>query len=53
MTKILDTSIVQDHYRVTLTDAVRKRLKIAVGDTLAYVEDERGNIMIKKAELKV
>lgn len=53
MTKILDTCIVQDHYRVTLTDVVRKKLKIEVGDTLAYLENERGDIVVKRAELKV
>jgi bifunctional DNA-binding transcriptional regulator/antitoxin component of YhaV-PrlF toxin-antitoxin module len=52
MTKIVDTSIVQDHHRITLTDYVRKKLKVDVGDMIVFLEDERGNIMIKKAELK-
>ncbi len=52
MTKIVGTSIVQDHHRITLKGYVRKKLKVDVGDTIAFVEDERGNIIIKKAEVK-
>jgi bifunctional DNA-binding transcriptional regulator/antitoxin component of YhaV-PrlF toxin-antitoxin module len=53
MTKIVDTCVVQDHCRITLTSYVRKKLRLNVGDTVAYVEDEKGNIIIKKAEVKV
>lgn len=53
MTRIVDTCIVQDHYRITVTSYIRKKLKLGVGDTVAYVEDEKGNIIIKKAEVKV
>jgi bifunctional DNA-binding transcriptional regulator/antitoxin component of YhaV-PrlF toxin-antitoxin module len=53
MTKIVDTCIVQDSFRITVTTYVRKKLRVEVGDTVAYVEDEKGNILIKKAEVKV
>lgn len=53
MTKIADTCVVQDSFRITLTAYVRKKLKINVGDIVAYVEDEKGNIIIKKAEVKI
>jgi bifunctional DNA-binding transcriptional regulator/antitoxin component of YhaV-PrlF toxin-antitoxin module len=53
MSKIVDTCVVQDSYRITLTAYVRKKLKLDVGDTVAYVEDEKGNILVKKAEVRV
>jgi len=30
-----------------------KKLIINVGDIVAYVEDEKGNIIIRKAEVKI
>jgi len=50
--KILGTSKVQPNHRVTLIRKVRKKLKVNVGDIVVYVEDEKGNIVIKKGELK-
>ena len=50
--KILGTSKVQPNYRVTLIRKVQKKLKVDVGDMVVYVEDEKGNIIIKKGELK-
>jgi len=35
-----------------LTKEIRKKLKAKVGDMTAFVEDEHGNVIIKKAELK-
>jgi AbrB family looped-hinge helix DNA binding protein len=52
MDKILANSRVQPNFRITLTKEVRKKLKAKVGDIVAFLEDERGNIIIKKAELK-
>lgn len=50
--KILGTSKVQPNHRVTLIRKVQKKLKANVGDIVVYIEDEKGNIMIKKGELK-
>jgi len=50
--KILGTSKVQPNYRVTLIRKVQKKLKVNVGDIVVYVEDEKGNTIIKKGELK-
>jgi len=52
MTEIVANSRVQPGYRITLTKDIRRKLKARVGDIIAFIEDERGNIIIKKAELK-
>jgi bifunctional DNA-binding transcriptional regulator/antitoxin component of YhaV-PrlF toxin-antitoxin module len=52
MDKIVANSRVQPGFRITLTKEIRRKLKAKVGDIVAFVEDERGNIIIKKAELK-
>jgi bifunctional DNA-binding transcriptional regulator/antitoxin component of YhaV-PrlF toxin-antitoxin module len=52
MTEIVANSRVQPGFRITLTKDIRKKLKARVGDIIAFIEDERGNIIIKKAELK-
>ncbi|MGP8069475.1 MAG: hypothetical protein ACLP5V_06260 [Candidatus Bathyarchaeia archaeon] len=51
--KILDHSEVQSSYRITLTAPVRKLLKVREGDLIAFVLDNRGNVVIKKAEVRV
>ena len=50
--KVLGSSKVQPNNRVTLTKEVRKKLKVIIGDIVIYVEDEKGNIMLKKGQLK-
>jgi AbrB family looped-hinge helix DNA binding protein len=52
MDKIVANSRVQPGFRVTLTKEIRKKLRTKIGDMVAFIEDERGNIVIKKAELK-
>jgi bifunctional DNA-binding transcriptional regulator/antitoxin component of YhaV-PrlF toxin-antitoxin module len=52
MDKIMANSRVQPGFRITLTKDVRKKLKAKVGDLVIFIEDERGNIIIKKAELR-
>jgi AbrB family looped-hinge helix DNA binding protein len=52
MDKILGDSRVQPNFRVTLTKEVRRRLRVKVGDTVAYSEDQDGNVVIRKAELR-
>jgi bifunctional DNA-binding transcriptional regulator/antitoxin component of YhaV-PrlF toxin-antitoxin module len=50
--KVLESSRIQPNYRITLTKEIRRRLKVKVGDIIVYVEDEKGNIILKKGELK-
>jgi bifunctional DNA-binding transcriptional regulator/antitoxin component of YhaV-PrlF toxin-antitoxin module len=50
--KVLGSSKVQPNNRVTLTKGIRKKLKVTIGDIVIYVEDEKGNIIIKKGQLK-
>ena len=52
MDKIIANSRVQPGFRITLTKDIRRKLKTKVGDIIAFKEDDRGNIIIKKAELK-
>ena len=52
MDKIMANSRVQPGFRITLTKDIRKKLKAKVGDLIIFIEDERGNIIIKKAELR-
>jgi len=52
MTTIVANSRVQPGFRITLTKEIRRKLKARVGDIIAFIEDERGNIILKKAELK-
>jgi len=52
MDKIVANSRVQPGFRVTLTKEIRKKLRTEVGDMIAFIADEHGNIVIKKAELK-
>jgi bifunctional DNA-binding transcriptional regulator/antitoxin component of YhaV-PrlF toxin-antitoxin module len=52
MDKIIANSRVQPGFRITLTKEIRRKLKTKVGDIIAFIEDDRGNITIKKAELK-
>jgi len=50
--KVIGSSKVQPNYRITLISEVRKKLKLKIGDIIIYVEDEKGNIILKKGELK-
>jgi len=52
MDKIMANSRVQPGFRITLTKDIRKKLKAKVGDLIIFIEDERGNIIIKRAELR-
>ena len=45
MAKIIGSSKVTKRYSVTISDEARKILKISVGDTLAFVE-ENGKVFI-------
>lgn len=50
--KVLGTSKVQPNNRITIVRQVQKKLNVHVGDVLMYIEDENGNIVIKKGQLK-
>jgi len=50
--KVLGSSRVQANYRITLIREVQKKLNVKIGDIVVYVEDEEGNIILKKGELK-
>ena len=50
--KVLGSSKVQPNFRVTLIRKVQKKLKAKIGDIVVYIEDEKGNIIIKKGQLK-
>lgn len=50
--KVLGSSKVQPNFRVTLIRKVQRKLNVKVGDIVIYVEDEKGNIIIKKGQLK-
>jgi len=47
--KIIDTSKIQENFRITLVENVRiKLLNPKVGDIVGFYEDSEGNIIIKK-----
>lgn len=52
MEKLLGNSRVQPNYRVTLTKDVRDKLKVRVGSMVMFLENEKGEILVKRAELK-
>jgi hypothetical protein len=43
---------VQPNNRITVIRQVQKKLNVKIGDIVIYVEDEKGNITIKKGQLK-
>jgi AbrB family looped-hinge helix DNA binding protein len=50
--KTLGSSRVQPNFRVTLTKDVRNKLRVKVGSIVMFVEDDKGELILKKAELK-
>lgn len=52
MEKVLGSSKVQPNYRVTVVRNVQKKLNVKIGDIVVYVEDEKGNVILKKGQLK-
>lgn len=52
MEKMLGSSKVQPNYRITVISKVQKKLNVKIGDIVVFVEDERGNVIIKKGQLK-
>ena len=52
MEKPLGSSKVQPNFRVTLTGEVRKKLGVKVGSLVVFLENERGEVVVKRAELR-
>lgn len=52
MEKVLGNSKVQPNNRITIIRQVQKKLNVNVGDIILYLEDDKGNIVIKKGQLK-
>jgi hypothetical protein len=50
--KVLGSSKVQPNFRVTLIKKIQKKLNVKIGDLIIFIEDEKGNVIIKKAQLK-
>jgi bifunctional DNA-binding transcriptional regulator/antitoxin component of YhaV-PrlF toxin-antitoxin module len=50
--KVLGSTKVQPNNRITLIKEIQSKLKVKVGDIVMYIEDEKGNIIIKKGQLK-
>jgi bifunctional DNA-binding transcriptional regulator/antitoxin component of YhaV-PrlF toxin-antitoxin module len=49
--KVLGTSKVGPKYRITLVKAVQTKLKAKIGDLIVFVEDEKGNILLKVSKM--
>jgi len=52
MEKVLGTSKVGPKQRVTLVKEVQDRLKTQIGDLIVFIEDEKGNIVVKVSKLE-
>jgi len=52
MEKPLGNSKVQPNFRVTLTRDVRQKLNVKVGSLVVFLENEKGEVVVKKAELR-
>ena len=46
MSKIVGASKITSRFQVTLSEKAREILKVSVGDTLAFIQDENGKIYI-------
>jgi bifunctional DNA-binding transcriptional regulator/antitoxin component of YhaV-PrlF toxin-antitoxin module len=49
--KVLGTSKVGPKYRVTLVKPVKTKLKVKIGDLVVFIEDEKGNILLKVSRM--
>ena len=49
--KVLGTSRVGPKYRVTLVKAVHEKLRAKEGDLVVYVEDVKGNVVLRASQL--
>ena len=51
MEKVLGTSKVGPKYRVTLVKSVQEKLNAKIGNLIVFVEDEKGNILLRVSKL--
>jgi bifunctional DNA-binding transcriptional regulator/antitoxin component of YhaV-PrlF toxin-antitoxin module len=51
MDKVLGTSKVQPNNRITVLKKVQKKLGLKIGDLVVYVEDDKGNVVLRKVQL--
>lgn len=49
--RILGTSKVQPNNRITVLKRVQKKLGLKIGDLVVYIEDEKGNVILRKVQL--
>jgi bifunctional DNA-binding transcriptional regulator/antitoxin component of YhaV-PrlF toxin-antitoxin module len=49
--KVLGTSKVGPKYRITLVKSVQEKLNIKIGNLIVFVEDEKGNILLKVSRI--
>jgi len=50
--KVLGSTKVQPNNRITVIKQVQKKLNVKIGDIVIFVEDEKGNVIVKKGQLK-
>lgn len=50
--KLIGTSKISTDNKITIIKEVAQKLKIEQGDMIAFYEDEKHNIILKKAVLK-
>ena len=51
MEKVLGTSKVGPKHRITLVKPVQEKLNAKIGDLVVFIEDEKGNILLKVSRL--
>jgi len=49
--KVLGTSKVGPKYRITLVKPVQTKLRVKIGDIIVFLEDEKGNILLKVTKM--
>ena len=47
MEKVLGTSKVGPKNRITLVKTVQEKLRVKIGDLVVFLEDDKGNIVLK------
>jgi bifunctional DNA-binding transcriptional regulator/antitoxin component of YhaV-PrlF toxin-antitoxin module len=50
--KVLGSTKVQPNNRITVIKPVQKKLNVKIGDIVIFVEDEKGNVIVKKGQLR-
>jgi bifunctional DNA-binding transcriptional regulator/antitoxin component of YhaV-PrlF toxin-antitoxin module len=49
---VLGTSRVGPKFRITLIKNVQERLDIDQGDLVVYVEDQQGNVILRRSKIR-